>query len=327
MSARALAALLLLAGCTGSLDTSGRVHDLRMLGLRAEPPEVTLAAAFLPDGSIVGRPLPPLPPITLTGLIADPAGAGREVAYTFSTCHQRDADTSRCLESSPGYRELGSGTVVPAALGAEPSVTFTPTYADLSGALKVDPYHGFGGLPVFTQLEIHAGDEAVVGEKRVVFTASLQPLPPANRNPAIAGITFADAPWGESDVAAFNGQVERGLRGATVSSDNPVHVLPDASLIEEYDRPTLDGSDPVHFTETWRYAFFTTMGSFSPATTGGNDGPPIGGGDENGARTRWVPDLDEPGGPVTVWVVIRDGRGGESWVVRQATAPSLPSSP
>lgn len=330
MRARPLlpAAAAALLACTGPADTADRVHDLRMLALKADPPEVTLPVAFLPDGGIVSLgPRPSLPPITLTGLIADPAGAGRAVDYEISICSQRDPETARCEEDAPGYRVLAEGQVTPTALGAEPSVTFTPTWEDLSGAVVADPYHGFGGLPVVLQLEVSAGGEAVVGVKRVVFTASLTgPLPPPNRNPAIDGVTYAEAAWAEGVSVDFNGEVHPGLRGSTVTADNPIVVQPTASLFEDYDRTAFDGST-VHFSEAWRYSFFATAGSFSPSSAGAGNGPPGTGGGSDPVTTHWVPDLGETGGPVTVWIVVRDGRGGETWVVRQATAPSLPGGP
>jgi len=323
-----LAAAAALLACTGSVDTADRVHDLRMLGMRAEPPEVVLPVAFRPDGSVVSvGPRPPLPPITLTGLIADPGGGGRAVDYEISICSERDSETARCLGDSPGYRVLGEGQVTPTALGAEPSVTFTPTWEDLSGAVVEDPYHGFGGLPVALQLEVRAGDEAVVGIKRVVFTASLgAPLPPPNRNPALDGVTYAGAAWAEGASVDFNGTVHPGFRGSTVTSDNPIEVTPTASLFEDYDRTAFDGST-VHFSEAWRYSFFATAGSFSPASAGGNGPPGTQPGQGDPVDTKWMPDLGEAGGPVTVWIVVRDGRGGETWVVRQANAPSLPGGP
>jgi hypothetical protein len=327
LSLLAVAAALL--ACTGTIDTADRVHDLRMLAMRADPPEVTLPVAFRPDGSVVSiGPPPALPPITLTGLIADPNGGGRAVDFEFAICSVRDSDTARCEDDSPGYRDLENGQLTPTALGAEPSVTFTPDWTDLSGAAAADPYHGFGGLPVALQLTVRAGDESVVGIKRVVFTTSLTgPLPPPNRNPAIDGVTYAGADWAEGAPVAFNGEVHRGFRGSTVTSDNPIQVLPTASLFEDYDRTAFDGST-VHFSEEWRYSFFATAGSFAPASAGGGAGPP--GRQSNPGdpvETKWVPDVGEAGGPVTVWIVIRDGRGGETWTVREATAPSLPGGP
>ncbi|HYV45532.1 MAG TPA: hypothetical protein VFA20_11760 [Myxococcaceae bacterium] len=325
-----LAAAAALLACTGAIDTADRVHDLRMLAMRADPPEVTLPVAFLPDGGVVSRgPLPALPPVSLTGLIADPAGGGRAVDYEFAICSARDSETARCEDDSPGYRVLAEGQVAPTPLGAEPTVTFTPTWEDLSGAVVEDPYHGFGGLPVALQLEVSAGGEAVVGIKRVVFTASLTaPLPPPNQNPALDAVTYAGADWAEGASAAvdFNGEVHQGFRGATVTSDNPIEVFPTASLFEDYDRTAFDGST-IHFSEVWRYSFFATAGSFSPANAGGNAGPPGTQPDQGPVSAKWVPDLGETGGPTTVWIVVRDGRGGETWTVRQANAPSLPGGP
>ncbi|HEY8210861.1 MAG TPA: hypothetical protein VIG99_25430 [Myxococcaceae bacterium] len=323
----AVAAAALLA-CTGSIDTADRVHDLRMLALKADPPEVVLPVAFRPDGSIVSiGPKPALPPITFTGLIADPAGAGRAVDYELAICSERDPETARCVEGVPSYRVLATGAMTPTALGAEPSVTFTPTWEDISAAVVADPYHGFGGLPVVLQLEVEAGGEEVVGVKRVVFTASLTgPLPPPNRNPAVDGVTYGEQAWAEGVSVELNGEVHRGLRGSTVTADNPIEVQPTASLFEDYDRTAFDGST-VHFSEEWRYSFFATAGSFSPSNAGAGNGPPGGGSGSDPVTTQWVPDLGEVGGPVTVWIVVRDGRGGETWVVREATAPSLPDGP
>ena len=87
-------------GC-GELDTADRVHDLRLLAMKAEPPEQVLPVAFLADGGVVAYPpadggtprVPPLAPVTVTALVADPAGEGREVTYRFSTCAQLESDT------------------------------------------------------------------------------------------------------------------------------------------------------------------------------------------------------------------------------------------
>ncbi|MGZ3460316.1 MAG: hypothetical protein ACXU86_17650, partial [Archangium sp.] len=54
------------------------------------------------------------------------------------------------------------------------------------------------------------------------------------------------------------------------------------------------------------------LGTISPNSTGGSD---FGGG-EGRHRVEWKPPQDAQAQEVRFWVVVRDGRGGESWVAR-----------
>src|SRR4051794_40185189 len=106
-----LLTLGLLVHCSDPVDTADQVHDLRLLAMRVEPPEQSLASAQ---------------PVTVTALLADPFGAGRPVHCRWATCADLDSDTSRCLDGGPGYTLLAEADVSATAGGAEPSVTFSP---------------------------------------------------------------------------------------------------------------------------------------------------------------------------------------------------------
>ncbi|HLL54496.1 MAG TPA: hypothetical protein VK447_13170 [Myxococcaceae bacterium] len=355
MRARWLAGLLSFAsavavvgsGC-GELDTADRVHDLRLLAMRAEPPEQVLPVAFLPDGGVAAYPgagstdggtggdggtapprVPQPAPVTVTALLADPAGNGREVSYRFTTCTALDPDR-RCVEGSPRYRVLAEGTVTPSDTGAEPSVTFTPDYRLLADLVRRDALDGFGGVNLPVQIEISAGDESVVGFKRVVFQFLPPPLPPRNRNPELQALDYNGTAW-EPDATPEFFATERpttpplpgtgsGTDGGTQTGTNRVTPRVDPTQFEEYDRPTFDG-EPVHFKESWRYNFYATRGTFSPASTGGG-GNATTGNDRSTSSTWNTLEGQTTAGPMTVWVVVRDGRGGESWISRRAVAPA-----
>src|SRR5207237_2981671 len=67
-----LALALCAAGCPGDLEPQSRVSKLRVLGVRADPPELVLQ----PDAGI--------PATTLTALAIEPSGAA--VSVTFALC-------------------------------------------------------------------------------------------------------------------------------------------------------------------------------------------------------------------------------------------------
>jgi len=318
-------------GC-GELDTADRVHDLRLLAIQADPPEQVLNDALIAGvsggtpapGEAGPRPTPQLLPETIRALVADPAGSGREVSYRFSLCLAVDGDTRRCSENSPGYRVLSEGTVTPGALGAEPSVAFTPEYSLVNQLVLRDAYHGLGGVQLLVQIEIQAGDESVVGLKRVTFTFAPLPLPPANTNPVIASIQFNDTDWAPERAVEFFATARQprqfpgtGTPGPTTGT-NKLSPRVEPARFEEYDRPRFDGGS-VHFKETWRYNFFATQGTFATATTTASE-------DGTGGNSNWTTLPGEPGGSTAIWIVVRDGRGGENWLARTAVAPTTAST-
>jgi hypothetical protein len=298
-----LAVLASILGCADTLDGVGHVHDLRLLGMKAEPPEL-----FLGD----------MRPVTVTALVANPAG-GLPISCKWTTCAQQDSATSRCLESSPGFAMLGESIETATADGAEPSVMFTPDLALLTMVAQADPYRGLGGIRQVVQIEVQAGAENVVGFKRVVFQPPSKVPVTLNVNPIVGPVEFNDAGWGPTDTVRFSVAPPR-MMGVMMGSSvkNQLAILEDRSLPEDYVVRTFEGETRV-LHETWRYNYFATHGSFSPTQGGGNNLLFA----DAGIETTWAPVGTEDGGsgPTTVWIVVRDGRGGENWVARHAEAP------
>lgn len=333
-------ALLAMTGC-GDLDPETEVKDLRLLALRSEPPEQVFAVPFdlsqlanLLDGGLRnlgggdggipnldgGLPnldggLPSIPgfdlsslvkPVTVTALVADPAGAGRPIQYEITTCSALDSSTSRCLPGSPKYAVLKAGEAFPRAKWVELAVTFTPSLELLLDAQQKDPYRGFGGIWLPVQVSIQAGDEKVVGFKRVVFTPyfSTNPLtlPPANTNPFIPTMRVQGQLWARDETFSF-----------TSESRWEIAPEPVAALEEDYVRQTFTG-ELLPFKESWRYDFFATRGTFPVDQSGGSNAVL---GIKNKVAVGWEPREGESSGEFDVLVVVRDGRGGENWTVRK----------
>lgn len=311
-------ALLAAAAC-GSLDSADHVHDLRMLGIRAEPPEQVFAlpisldagpSLIEADGGIspdVALALASIQvqPVTVRALVADPDGGGRNIHYQFAVCDALSGDGGRCDLSQPNAYAFKEGDYAPDAGWAELSATFTPKLSLLAAAVQADPYHGFGFLPLPVQLIVHAGDEEVVGFKRVLFTVSFQgePTPTPNQNPFIPAVFLDGDVWSATVPPVLADRCAHAIAPVVVDGGQ-----------ETYSRQKFDGSS-IQFRESWRYNFFATGGGFTAAATGGAGGIL---GTPQPTDTTWQPDDGEAPGEVTYFLVVRDGRGGEGWTVREA---------
>jgi hypothetical protein len=281
-----------------TIDTADQVHDLRLLAMRADPPEV-----IMPDGGIPA--FVPFP-MAVTALVADPVGAGRRVHYLFRTCAAVDTDAGRCPSDSSDNQVLEEDDFVPDGGTGEVSVTFTPSPGLLLDAVAEDDLHGFGGVTVPVQLELTAGDESAVGYKRLLFSLPFRSPPQQpNTNPQLLGVTLNNQSW------------DAGTTPVLISGDNAIVPQPDPALVEEYDRPTFDGQ-LIHFRESWRYSFFATSGKFNNATSGGTNNLT---GQTASADNTWKPEHSAHPQDILFWMVVRDGRGGENWVIRRAHLP------
>ena len=297
--------LLGFLGCSDVLDGVGNVHDLRLLAIRAEPPEQLVTY----DGGIV-----------VTALFANPPG-GYLVGGKWTTCPELDSATSRCPEGSADTVLLGETTSETTLEGGQASVTFGVNPLLLSKIVKADPYRGFAGIRQVIQVELRAGDERIYGIKRVVFHVPTPKPRKLNVNPVVGDVRFNDGGWEPGVPVQF-----KVVAPSTPSQQfnppavrNELRIVEDEALFETYDVTTFEGETRT-LKETFRYNFFTNNGTFSPTQAGGANllNPNAG-----SIVTTWAPvDSEDNGsGPTAVWIVVRDGRGGESWTVRRAEAP------
>ncbi len=286
-AARALAIglCLCLCGCIGELDTASSVHDLRILALRADPPECYLGrdeAKF-----------------RLTALVADAEDGAlveRPRHYRVSTCPAPEDDRCEGLE---GELVLGEGTFSGETFSVD--FEFTAAHAALlEAALRADAYKGFGGLPVLLSVKVWNGEAVEYAAKRLVLQLPGLSIAgaPANENPPVPQLIVDGVDIGEG------ARVEIAGRSAAIDIDPAARAAKAPYLV-----PTFSGGT-LSLNESWSYAWFTTRGTYAPEVTGGIN--PVSQADLPAETALRLDDAGEPGA-FTSWVVLRDGRGGVSW--------------
>ncbi len=303
-----------LAGCSGDLPPATRVDKLRVLAVRAEPPEVA-----------------PGQPSRLDSLTVQPPPGGDAGAAQVSTLWLA------CLEPPGGVTVTACGVTptgngAPDGFGGPESV---PSCADDPGAplclIGVDaavtyapPASALGGQVVLTMIaaDEQAGgavgcamaaaanggapavpDHCVIALKRLTVSDSASP----NHNPALTAFTLDGA------ALAAGGRYTVGGAGVTLA----------ASRAAGSAEPKADGSY-----EPLVVSWFATAGaiqdahtSFQPADCDDacmkTDPPTY-------SATAWTaPTVEEaaqfaPTGEVDFWAVVRDDRGGVGWLAGRA---------
>lgn len=232
----------------------------------------------------------------------------------------------------------------PAAAGA--AIPIRIPDAALGVAFVLDAFpdqfgHRHGGLdlgePYTLQLTATDGVQTLTAIKRVLFwAAAVNADQRPNNTPYISELQA----FGRRDDD--NGELVEPLgivperQPFPVTAGTTVWIKPDEAEAEPYVTTVLDRDShlavPLNVArERIRYAYYASAGTFQPARTV-NELPPGFVGTVHveskytpPAKTDTLP-LDPDGRPlVTIWVVVRDERGGESW--QQRTLAIVPPSP
>ncbi len=302
----ALSVVLLGVGCVGPSDDPTNVHDLRVLAVQFEPPEIMAPRCTADATNLAVFAFP----VKMTVLVADPAGANRRLDYAVRAC-ARSGDR-RC-DDEGDFKELSRGTIpsgesqfILSPGGAlldevDPSTKFNVPL--LERVAEYDAYGGLGGLRMPVDFAVKAGDEAVDAQKLMVFSCPLLPAMRANKTPVLPGVTWNGTVWGETDVPEFKGEGPFDLAPLPFEERQETYVVPSFSL------------KPVTLVESWKIAWYADMGRLSPQETGGTDVD----GTTGRHRAQWKPGSTAMAGTVHFWFVVRDGRGGISWLSRSAT--------
>lgn len=285
------------AGCLQPQDDPSTVDDLRVIAIAIERPEI-----FSPTCD--ARALPVLAQrVVYTALIADPAGGGRALRYELWACS--DPADRTCGERADrvlvARGETRAGELaVPMRPGLLLLEDGTPL---LQRVIQKDPFGGLGGGRMPLVLHLFAGEEAIYAQKLMVFGCAFFPQMRANQTPLLpgAGLNLGGEAWPAGTPREVSG------RGGAV-----VEPVDFSALQEPYIVPSFE-LQPVHLEERWRLAYYADVGTFSPHETGGTNAA----GEDARHRTTWrPPPEDAAAAEVNVWVVVRDGRGGVSWVHR-----------
>jgi hypothetical protein len=306
LSPSALAVLAAATACVNGVDQRSDVHDLRVLGVKTEPPEL------MSDGGCNFQD--PLAfqqavstwsmPVTYTALIADPLGGGRPIQYELWACGDPNdltcADAGQRATLATGTTDAGASLDTEVVLQLGPNGPGTALDTDggflLLDVEQNDPYHGLGGIRMPLVLHVKAGTEEIFAQKLMIFSCQFFPDMKPNQNPQLRGFLLGGLPWPE------DGGSVQGSGNIQVQADNI------SDLEESYSVVAFDLSE-VHLTESWIIDWYTTLGSFSPDETGGTDFA----GNQDPHSTAWSVGSGSPDAGVRFWFVVRDGRGGMSW--------------
>ena len=280
---RALAALLLVAAasCTPDFAAQSDVTDLRVLAIQAEPP---LASFDLDAGTVDA--------VSVRVLAVDPRHDAGPQSALLQICGPTD---SRRCDEGPSF-DVGP---VPLA--------FTLPAFDPRLLLGNDKLADYGGIRV--QLSLAVGDggpaEQVHASKTVIYSPAGAPCS-TNHNPQLGAVRLTRL-GEDAGVLAPDMPLEIGTKYGLRPQ------LLDGGGGEE-DYCTLDlRKNRVDLTEQAQYAFFTGPGGEFDVDTADE---PLDGGAPPDGLARFTPHADAG----TIWIVVRDGRGGESWIESTWTA-------
>lgn len=240
-------------------------------------------ARFDPDSGVAG-------PVAVRVLAVDPSRDAGPDSLQLQICGP--TDSRRCDE----------GPVIDA--GTVPLDFMLPSIR-ATGLVANDKLGGFDGIRVQLSFSVDDGSPGgpVHGDKVVIYSPVTAPCP-ANRNPAMTGVRLTVA-GADAGVLA---------PGTTLARETEYGLRPELSqdAQEEYCTVDLRGN-LIQLREQAHYAFFTGPGGEFDRDTADE---PLDGGAPPDGLSRFIPHADAG----IVWIVVRDGRGGESWLTLPWTA-------
>jgi hypothetical protein len=281
------------------------------------------------------NPFAPAPPAGGMGGDAFPSGGARTTV-----------GSALCDENSPTTWVLTSGPVAVDTSGnGGMSVSVQPTVDMLTAAFMTDIFPdqygnlhgGFDlGLPLTLDIRIDAGTadtgiEEIRAVKRILYWAQrIDAAQMPNQTPVIDMLSFYPA-RDENTFEPIGDKVPipDGTPFDVGGQRSSLWIEPSPATAEPYETTVLDPDThkAVPYSvprETLRYRFFATAGTFAPPTTASEPDPgfvltgPIHLESEYHPPAAGAIATDANGqAVVTIWVVVRDDRGGESWITRQ----------
>jgi hypothetical protein len=306
-----LAVLLGLTACSYDFERTSEVLDRRILAIQVEPPE--LAGGTAPPASVQAR-----------ALVVDPGAplAVTEVHWWSCTFPERadvqgpDDGEARCPDTEATVLHA-SGDAPLSALSQS-----IPVPEQVAGVLA-------SGLDVSApqfQVQLRVGSEAgdLFGIKGVTVTAKLPEGQEPNRNPVLQGLTLDGADWpADSPRTLRYGDCpdERrtevdGEEGRRVSvCEHELEPLFDEATAQFFLERDISGQLETQ-RERLRFAWFADAGSFRNNQTRQKDPrDPVP--DTVGINGVWREPPTKPERAATLWIVVRDGRGGTHWERRE----------
>jgi hypothetical protein len=287
-----------LLGCLGPEDVSSKVVDLRVLGMAVEPPEIM--SPVCDDSLAAGVPWAAF--VEVKALLADPKGQGRTLSYELYACAQL-TDRTCAKDADRLYLAQGTTTDDEVAVRIQPGAAVLPSGQSLlSRVLELDTFGGLGGIRLPLVLRVFAQEEEIYAQKLMVYSCRFFPEMKANLTPRLPGLLLNGEPWAEDALPTLKGRREQKISTEEFAGLQEPYVVPSFDL------------QPVFLEESWKISWHADAGLLSAEETGGVDF----GGTPGRHQLTWKPSkLDLFARTVTLWAVVRDGRGGTSWLLRR----------
>jgi hypothetical protein len=343
--------ILILNGCAGDVPKASLVEDMRVLAIRAEPPEI-----------LIDREAPAAAtPVTFHALVVDPRGLPMSYEWRFCPVEsdQTCGDFAQVRERAPeGFRPVLDAARAQQRVGdappeRQPSGAVELGAFDIAVSPEIFAYHlgasalGLGnGAWTSAVLAVGTGGEKLSAQKRLtlnardlsqwnpelaaagwqvcappvdgavaVAPAGCLPLRPrtANRNPVIAGVELARGKAANLPFAPLSGTLLL-APGETVRL-RPV-LPPETAEAYQSIESTLAGSNlvVVDRSEEAIVSWFATDGEFDLPQTAPQLTKTL---DNEFTAPAVVPAVN--GGQLTIFIVVRDQRGGVGWTRLEVT--------
>lgn len=315
--------MVLVPGCDMGFDDQSLVSDMRILGLRTDPPEYVG-----PDYADEDRD------VTISLLLADPLGDGEggKLSCLLRTCvipnnYRCDDESSTvvlaqgpCADGATSFDVTIPADIIQQTRAADPSWRaieigiqeaidegVAPALAETLGRST------YSGTAVWVEIVVSGGPLELRGLQSVILSPENPVGRVANSNPLIVGVRLQGQIAGTVQEIPF-----------TPGHSVRVEVLRAWNSKETYLLPTFDppfGSTAVE--EYLTFAFYSDAGDFSPNTTTEKPGSlfqanPEETEDEEPVElwSTWTaPEAEEMSeGDIRFWFVLIDGRGGSDWI-------------
>lgn len=284
MGSRRALALLLCAfglGCSSNDDPASYVTGLRVLAIKAEPPDIAVGAAA-----------------TVTALVSSDNGAAVDVVWQqcVDPPLSGDAINLDCItqKSADFLQTVGDGLSVVATM---PAAAATLTRPDSSGGLY---------LPLIARAS--AGADAVTASYLLRLNQGMA----ANNNPALSELFVVSGNSGETLTAVDD------ATPLVVSAKERITLraafVPGSAEVYQIDDTTGSTTTSRTVTETLSVSWFATAGTFADAQTGSDVPDTVWHLDQtsNGPSVH----LPASGQTIDLWAVGRDERGGTDYLHR-----------
>lgn len=304
------------AACNSMYDPPSLINKLRVLGVRAEPPVLTVTGPTTLEPLVVGY------------------DADQPLCYAWSLClfALSDGGNFRCIDAE---LETSLGTGSTASVNAGQVFEMLPKIGEVFDKLGLNPPEIEGQSPTdlaqdstteiyvrfkFAEagteggtcptdatawLEKPCGDRSkcLAGYKRLELVTDPTK---AHTNPVLEGIEVDGVAWPANvtpTVPCYQGDAEFGQLGKGAMSITPIW---DAASKEEIG-PNPDPTKPEPVMETMLFSWFSTGGDFDKQRSY----------DEVPENAFLPPDYGGKESQIlTLWLVMRDGRNGTAWTQR-----------